>query len=194
MRPSSRFLGWIVPAMLFFAGTPFMGGQTPLRAESSEAKSHSVASSAYRLENSGDGTYRAKNAAQQLALQFGSGEARLSLALADGALRTANFGRRGHLMPAGEPKLSAAGNRIAYQRDAFTEWYVNDARGLEQGFTFERRPDAADASGPLVIAMSVTGGLRPELSPKGDAILLYSGTHAVLRYAGLRSWDAHGRE
>jgi hypothetical protein len=180
--------------MLFFAGRPFLGGQTPVRAESSEAKSQSVASSAYRLENFGDGTYRGKNAAQQLTLQFSADEARLNLPHADGAVRVTNFGRQRQLLRAGEATVTAAGNRIAYEREAFTEWYVNDARGLEQGFTFERRPEGPKASDPLVIAMSVTGGLRPELSPNGDAVLLCSDTGAVLRYAGLRSWDALGRE
>jgi hypothetical protein len=51
MRPSSRFLGCTVPAMLFFAGRPSVGRR--------EA--------------------RGENSAQQLTLQFSAGEARLSL-------------------------------------------------------------------------------------------------------------------
>ena len=36
-----------------------------------------------------------------------------------------------------------------------TEWYVNDADGLEQGFTLDQRP--ANGSGDLVVEMEVGG-------------------------------------
>ena len=41
--------------------------------------------------------------------------------------------------------------------------------------------------------MTVDGELHPALAPGGDAVLLESGRRTVLRYGGLRSWDARGR-
>ena len=42
---------------------------------------------------------------------------------------------------AGQPRVSAAGPRVAYDwDDTLQEWFVNDARGLEHGFTVHQRP------------------------------------------------------
>ena len=42
----------------------------------------------------------------------------------------------------GQPEVKAAGQRLSYQWDAAVqEWWVNDPRGLEHGFTIGQRPD-----------------------------------------------------
>ena len=81
---------------------------------------------------------------------------------------------------------------MEYQRGELSEWYVNDSRGLEQGFTLARRPGASREREPLVIALGVSGELRPELTAQGDSVTSVeqgSGT-AVCR---VRAWDARGR-
>ena len=40
-----------------------------------------------------------------------------------------------------EPEVN--GNRVEYRRGPLVEWYVNDERGLEQGFTLRERPWSA---------------------------------------------------
>ena len=66
--------------------------------------------------------------------------------------------------------LSASGNRIDYGRvtgngTAFTEWYVNTPRGLEQGFTLPIRPARNAKKGdPLVLKFEMSGDLKPSLS------------------------------
>ena len=70
---------------------------------------------------------------------------------------------------------------------------MNGSRGLEQGFTFARRPGASQNHEPLVIALRVSGPLRPDLTPEGDSVRLRSAETPVLRYTGLRAWDARGR-
>ena len=41
----------------------------------------------------------------------------------------------------GTPAVKAAGQRLSYEWDATVqEWFVNDARGLEHGFTVKERP------------------------------------------------------
>ena len=44
----------------------------------------------------------------------------------------------------GVPTVKAEGQRLTYDWDAAVqEWFVNDARGLEHGFTVKKRPAAA---------------------------------------------------
>ena len=112
-------------------------------------------------------------------------------------LRAWGYGER--LEPPGAARLAASGNRVEYRyqtggADGLTEWYVNTARGIEQGFTLARRPAGGSATGPLTLVVAVTGDLAPRLAPAGQTIQLVSaeGT-AVLGYSGLRAWDAAGQ-
>lgn len=104
------------------------------------------------------------------------------------------------LVEAGGRKFGGAGSfaatgsgRIEVRRDAdLTEWFVNDARGLEQGWTFRRRPDPAAAD--LELGLEVRGGLAPRIVAGGDGLeFLDRSGAALLRYGGLKAWDADGR-
>ena len=96
--------------------------------------------------------------------------------------------------------LAADGNRIEYRRGPLTEWYVNDERGLEQGFTLAAAPSPAGAPGaPLVLELAIAGGLRPAspVAPAGAAVhearpARCRGTPRI-RYAQLAAYDAAGR-
>jgi hypothetical protein len=87
------------------------------------------------------------------------------------------------------------GEKISYARaDGLTEWFVNDTRGLEQGWTFAKRPERAGASGPLRLNLTVRGGLRPQVSPEGASVAFLSESgSAALTYGGLKAWDADGK-
>ncbi len=90
------------------------------------------------------------------------------------------------------------GSRVEYRRGDLTEWYVNDERGLEQGFTIAsppvRIPNGEEAS-LLVLQLAVTGDLSPTLTSDGQAIeLTTEGGVRVLRYGSLYVEDARGRE
>jgi hypothetical protein len=86
----------------------------------------------------------------------------------------------------------ANGNRVEYRRGALTEWYVNDARGLEQGFTIEAPPPGA-AGVQLRLDLAVAGDLTPELAADEQAVdLLGAGGARAVRYAGLAVTDARG--
>ena len=87
------------------------------------------------------------------------------------------------------PSPIGAGPRVEYRRGPLTEWYLNDARGLEQGFTLREPPPNPDG-GPLALELAVSGSLIPKLS--SDGIQLRHGGREVLRYDGLRAWDARG--
>ena len=76
--------------------------------------------------------------------------------------------------------------------DCLTEWYVNDSRGLEHGFTIASRPSGASA--PLTVDLSIRGGLQPVVSPDGRSVAFidaHGGT--ALNYNGLTVFDAAGK-
>ena len=87
-----------------------------------------------------------------------------------------------------QPVTSAApladGAKTIFRRGSLTEWYVNDDRGVEQGFTLRERPSG---HGTLVLEM------------KADTTQLLSLERGVLRigedlrYHGLAAWDIAGK-
>ncbi len=66
--------------------------------------------------------------------------------------------------------MITADNRITYQRDDLTEWYVNDERGLEQGFTIHTAPSTSTQNPPpeIVLDLALSGNLTPHLTDAGD--------------------------
>ncbi len=106
------------------------------------------------------------------------------------AWQTQRFGREGNwrTVESGEP--AAAGARVSYESAGLTEWYINRADGLEQGWTVRERP-AGD--GPLRIEGALAGGLRAVCSEAGDAIDFFDDNDVhLLHYAGLKVWDTAG--
>jgi hypothetical protein len=59
-----------------------------------------------------------------------------------------------------------------------TEWFINDQRGLEQGWTL---------SAPAEIRLRVRGNLKPSVTPQS---ISFGGQ---LTYSGLKAWDATGK-
>lgn len=92
----------------------------------------------------------------------------------------------------------AQGRRVAYTwGETLEEWYVNGRRGLEHGFTVHRRPEREGEGDyrPLVLALAVRGGLRPEVAADGRGAQFVDEKNGVaLTYAGLRVFDADGRD
>jgi hypothetical protein len=89
--------------------------------------------------------------------------------------------------------VTAEGGRVAYAwDDQLTEWYVNDRRGVEHGYTVHARPAAA--SGRLALALAIRGGLDPVVSADGRDVRFVDATGGVaLSYAGLAVLDADGK-
>ena len=93
------------------------------------------------------------------------------------------------------PEPSASGNRVEYRYGrGLTEWYVNTARGIEQGFTLdEAAPGDRTWGRPLELVLAVSGDLAPRMSGKGDEIQFATADgSAVLGYRALVAWDARG--
>ncbi|RLA17205.1 MAG: hypothetical protein DRQ56_09515, partial [Gammaproteobacteria bacterium] len=96
---------------------------------------------------------------------------------------------------AGSSEASALNNRVMYDWSAgVQEWYVNDARGLEHGYTLQSRPVAgADETSPMIFDLAVRGSLRAEILDGGGGVRFVDEQGgAALTYAGLHVFDADG--
>jgi hypothetical protein len=105
------------------------------------------------------GGYQAPNPAQELRATFSS--AGLSVRSITTSAPTWHWGSQlqgygyGEQMQRVAPaELVVSDNRIEYRRGAVTEWYVNEARGLEQGLTLAEPPVARAAGAPLALELS----------------------------------------
>jgi hypothetical protein len=154
-----------------------------------------------------DGTLAARNPGQQWCTEF-DGKGFTVTPDHRGwtwGLELTGYGERKHL-PAGElatgdkidcpPPDNVGSERetIASQRDEnLTEWFINDACGLEQGWTFLQRPERADPSAPLNLHLFIRGNLSPRVSADGASVNFQqeSGGNALI-YGGLKAWDADG--
>jgi hypothetical protein len=75
--------------------------------------------------------------------------------------------------------MTADGQRVSYAwDDRLTEWYVNDQRGLEHGFTVQSRP--GDATGQLAFEMAIRGELLPMIAGTGRIRLQWSADRCQL--------------
>jgi len=97
--------------------------------------------------------------------------------------------------PTRPARMSAEGRRVAYDWDTtLTEWYVNETRGLEHGYTVHRRPAGSTQDGPLTITLSVRGGLAPVVAADGRGVHFADADGATaLTYTGLTVVDADER-
>ncbi|MBI5764610.1 MAG: FG-GAP repeat protein [Planctomycetes bacterium] len=88
--------------------------------------------------------------------------------------------------------METNGNRVSYEwDDTLTEWYINDPRGLEHGYTVHQRPKGAGDR--LSLTLAVRGGLRPNVSNHGrDVAFVNANGAAVVNYNGLTVLDADG--
>ncbi len=92
----------------------------------------------------------------------------------------------------------AGGNGIEFEHGAgVTEWYLNRAEGWEHGFHLARRPQTL-AGGPEVCLHVEVAGLtaRADATPgrEGALELVHPASgQPVLRYDGLKVWDATGK-
>ncbi|QQS46325.1 MAG: DUF11 domain-containing protein [Acidobacteriota bacterium] len=148
----------------------------------------------------GDEQYSAGNPEQRYHTFFSPEEVRVVAKNAAAERQQLRLGLRGvgygeRLEPVAEAELHRSGRRIEYRRGGLTEWYVNDRQGLEQGFTLQRAPGERSGDERLRLALAVSGDLRASASKDGGTALLKDTSGAVvLRYSGLKVWDAGKRE
>ena len=115
---------------------------------------------AYGIHRSGSGLV-ARNAAHGLSARFGAHGVQVRSGERHPRPAPARRGYGRSLEPVVAAAPTAHANRVSYRRGAADEWYANGPLGLEQGFTLKRRRPAR--AGPLTLALSLSGNLRPAL-------------------------------
>jgi hypothetical protein len=147
--------------------------------------------------------YTAPNRANGIRLAFDTGgvQVRASDPAENWALELTltGYGAAGAIEPvAGEPALAVDGSRVTYRwSDTLSEWYVNDERGLEQGFTIAAPP----AGEQIVLEMALETDLVPQLAADAQSVSFrrpdrdsWQAGGDVLRYDSLHVSDATGRQ
>ncbi|HZF38328.1 MAG TPA: hypothetical protein VE715_05875, partial [Blastocatellia bacterium] len=168
--------------------------------------SAAVTAARYGVEERKSGGYEAANAKQNYRIAFkpegvevkGSGRTGPSYRGWRMEMELTAYGYGARKKVLGAAGLKTAGDRIEYERQSrdgarLSEWYVNRAGGLEQGFTIPQAPEKKRAGEKLNLWLRLSGDLKARLADQGQAILL-NGKGARLRYDKLRAVDATGRE
>ena len=153
----------------------------------------------YGIVANPDGTHQARNPGQAWLTRFDSRGFTVTPDAGgwEWGLELIKYGGRTLLPGSGakEGPVRHEGGQIFCLRDeCLTEWYVNDVRGMEQGWTLSKRPERADAAAELRLDFAVRGSLRPQLSIDGASVAFLSDMGvAALTYGGLKAWDVDGK-
>lgn len=112
-----------------------------------EAASAAITAQAYLARPGHAGAWQVTNPAQGLRAEFTPAGVRVhpTGGHAGGwalGLAPSGIGRGPDLAPLPAARIEAQGGRVDYHRGAVREWYVNDTRGLQQGFTLTHPPRA----------------------------------------------------
>ena len=193
MNTSWRFVSSPL-ATLLVAAAPAQQSLGDLPPDLDRSLREAVVEATYGVTEGEDTCLHAANPAQDMHSAFTAVGIQLSGRDEDWTmpLTLAAWGREGSLHPCEPAEPVARGRRVEYRRGALTEWYVNDPRGLEQGFTLESRPDG---EGSLRFALEIGPGWTARVQPGArDALFRGAESGVVVQYTGLRAWDAAERE
>ncbi len=151
----------------------------------------------YRFQPTEDGAWSAPSRAHDLRSRIDEGGLALTSRTRGEAawklgLCVRGFGRAGSVKEIEGAVLHADGDRIELRRYGLDEWYVNDEKGLEQGFTVYAPPGEGKPEAPLVIEMGLDGSMGAYPSADGREVLFKAADRPVLRYSELRVKDATG--
>ena len=103
--------------------------------------------------------------------------------------QTTAIGRQGRMQAVAAAAPEAEGARVTYRRAGWSEWYENSAKGLEQGFTIDRKPAG---EGPLRITGGFPVGLRAAVQSDGAIDFIDAQGGRTIRYGELHAFDAKG--
>jgi hypothetical protein len=128
----------------------------------------------HRFAEDDDGTFSASNPGQQWRTIFDgrgfSAEPRHHAWRWGLELTGYGIGESRHPVNGKAKKTEATGTRLSYQWDEILEeWFRNDRRGLEQGWTLGERPAGADDQ-TLRLDLAVRGDLRPVIDPEASGV------------------------
>lgn len=154
----------------------------------------------YRPVPGSNGVWSAPNRAQELRSRVSADGLEVFPRAADAIaaapwrlhLRTTGFGRAEDVVELPPATITVEEERVELDHGRLTEWFVNDERGIEQGWTLAVPPAG---NGPLWIALEFGGDLSLRIDEGGrSGVLFDSAGSARLRYRDLLVLDARGRE
>ena len=107
-------------------------------------------------------------------------------------LATKSFGRTGHAAEPDAATVRVTNDRAELDHGRLREWFVNEERGLEQGWTIASAPSGVE---PLWIGLEVGGDFSLRIDEGGRSGRFVDATGELrLCYTGLMAFDATGRE
>lgn len=165
----------------------------------SQAITH-ISSEQHKIKQINDkGNYKAINLSNNLQIHFNKNS--ISIMPRTRPLKSSwqvdmaltGFGYEGGIKPLAAAKVVAIDNKIEYQRGSLTEWYINDQRGLEQGFTVKHPPQQKN-NGKLIVEISGKSSLKARVKQQNTE-LSFIDKHGktLLNYGKLLAWDAKGK-
>jgi hypothetical protein len=183
---------WLFVVTLFALTTLFAESDLPVPFGLQEAY-HQARQQIEVIEEKGKPTHwHAVNASNHLSVDF-DGESIVAHSLKGDwsvGMKLTQLGAPNQLKPANKPAVQILGNRITYDRGNIKEWYINDSKGLEQGFTLDK-PLAREQ---FALQFALGGNAKPKLIDQGKALQLITPQGKKLRYEGLKAWNAKGKE
>jgi hypothetical protein len=200
---------WLALPSLLISPTPAQQGGVPAAQHELERSgwfaevSERIQRDEYRYSpvDGAANTWSAPSRAQDLRSRISANGIELTTRTADvgdastqwtASLTTTRFGRVDSSFELGAANVTAADERVELAHGPLTEWFVNDERGIEQGWTIAGPPAGA---GPVWIGLEVGGDLcfRIDAGARSGVFVDSNGT-ARVRYTGLLAFDASGRE
>ncbi len=139
--------------------------------------------------------HEVRNQTQNMRISFGHDGLTINSRMNNGngsmiKMRIASWGYGRDLQTLGSAERKRSGNRVEYVREGLTEWYVNRATGLEQGFTVTRKPGEHGSRLKVLLGFDGVSSLE---NVDADRIEIVSTDGARLHYSKLFAEDADGR-
>ena len=107
------------------------------------------------------------------------------------AMDLSSVGTINHMLPVSKPQIQVIDNRIELRREHVTEWYINRAQGLEQGFTIHHPLN--DRNETTVLELKIHGNVSIQYDDNGTVFVHDPSGNRVLTYGHLKAVDAKGK-
>ncbi len=143
-----------------------------------------------------DGTLTARNPGQQWNTEFDGKGFTVTPDHGQWTWGLELIGYGGRTLSSASSSISHDGGKLTCPRDEnLTEWFINDTRGLEQGWTIQSRSVGSfPTSENLTLTLALRGNLFPQVSNDGSSVSFHTdSSNTALTYGGLKAWDADGK-
>ena len=136
--------------------------------------------------------YKAYNPKNRYGIRYGEKGLKLQSGSWEFAMELQAYGQEKNLKPVAKAKLNTKGNKVTFDRGIVSEWYINDSKGLEQGFTLNQ-PKVYDKTKELILSLSLEGGLTPQWKSEGQSVSFFKDKTKAFDYEKLKAFDASGK-